>query len=160
MWLSFSGAVAGVRVVAKYALPPTNPFSAYADVFPEHAASVMDGHGFSCEVVDVPQSPPVSVLEKDCRLEQETGIFTRINVMISNEEIHQISFILHENTLRVGDLAVFLEATDFRELNSTLFFSWHGNLGIAYITSTIGRFSPFQYVWHVSLINMLYPLKN
>jgi hypothetical protein len=154
MWVSFNVVIVGALALGASVVPPMHLFSAYADVFPGQSESNISGRGFSCVVDDSPLY--TSPFYEDCRLTPATGTFSRIDVMISNKTIHQISFIVRENTLRVGDLALLVESSDFRAVHNTIYFSWKGNLGFAFITQNTGRLSPFQYVWQVALTDMDY----
>ncbi|MBX3065473.1 MAG: hypothetical protein KF726_21030 [Anaerolineae bacterium] len=157
MWVSLSVVIVGALAFGKYTLPLANPFSIYADIFPGQSTSSISAWGFLCDTTDA-SSYSIS-LEKECRFSPTTGIFSRVDVTISDDTINQISFIVRENILRMGDFAQLSETTDFRVLHSALFFSWHGNLGMASITSTIGRSLPFRFVWKVAFTDMNYPPK-
>jgi hypothetical protein len=158
IWISFNIVIVGALALGDSVVQTAHPFSAYADIFPGQSGSTISGSAFSCVVDD----PPLytSPFYKDCRLTPTSGTFSRIDVMISSETIQQISFILRENTLRVGDLVLLVGATDFHAIHSTIYFSWKGNLGLAFLTPNTARFSLFHHVWKVALTDTIYPAKT
>jgi hypothetical protein len=44
----FSIANIGVMAMGQYALPPSNPFTAFADIFPGQLRNAIEAHDFSC----------------------------------------------------------------------------------------------------------------
>jgi hypothetical protein len=151
IWISFSVIAIATMALGRYSVSPVNPFSAYADIIPGQSESAILSTEFSCDfqLYDNP-------LEKACRLSPVIGTFSQINVTISNQVVHQITFILRDTTLRVGDMVLFLGTMDFRIVHNAIYFSWHGNLAIASITSNNEHCSPFLFVWQVALTDMTY----
>jgi hypothetical protein len=128
----------------QYAKLPSNPFDVYADVFPGQPIHALNAHEPQCwRDYSLDSSTR-------CNLTQKTGVFTDVTVTYTGDLIHQISFTVRDGVLKVGDLAVFLEAARFQAYRS-LVFSWHGNVGLAEIDNRTEDFSLLQYVWQVTL---------
>jgi len=99
--------VSGVTTLTRFAQPPSNPFSAYADLLPGQPRSALVLRRFSCSYeretnIESFQSP----ISQYCVLLPETGAFDHIGVMLSDNVIKRVAFSLGDNSLTVGDLAV------------------------------------------------------
>jgi hypothetical protein len=143
--IGFSVFVIGTAAFAQKT-SQADSFAAFADIFPGQPESAIDGHEFLCfsDGHNFYRSP----FDGHCILHPESGTFSSIEVTNSQGTIHQITFLFHDRTFQLGDLALFLGSREFRPNPHTAFFSWRGNLGLA---STVGGlFSLFSPVWQVT----------
>jgi hypothetical protein len=112
--VGFAVVTIGGRLVAQYSPTPPNPFPAYADVFPGQPASAVQARAFSCQ--------SYAPAETVCIFTPVAGAFLSVQVVISEGTIHNLTFILCDNTLLVGDLAMFLGMPTVHRLYHTVFF--------------------------------------
>ena len=141
----FGMVIVSIMTLMHYANFPPNPFAIYADVFPGQPIRALSAHEPTCR-----QAYAFDTSETRCNLTQKTGVFTDVTVTYTGDQIHQISFTVRDGVLKVGDLAVFLEASRFHAYRSVV-FSWHGNVGMAEIDNRTEDFSLLQHVWQVTL---------
>jgi len=99
-WLVFSifitnlGLIVGVAILTKHDEAPMNPLSAYTDL-PGASVSELIAQGFLCEI----HAPT-------CTLRLDSGVFSSIEVLISNNRVSSIGFTVRSGALNVGDLAL------------------------------------------------------
>jgi hypothetical protein len=138
----------GVSGLAHKPFLPVNPFAEYVDVFPGQPKSAIEARGFSC------QEPVYNYgnasLEEYCDWNPESGVFSSVAVMIYQQVVHQISFTLRDNRLRVGDMATWLEKSDVKVYRDTVYFTLPDSLVIAKTRANARHFSLFRPVWQVS----------
>jgi hypothetical protein len=144
----FSVANIGVRAMGQYTLPP-NPFFVFADIFPGQLGTATEGYEFSC-VRDYYNPTP---LEERCGYNLPTGMFSSINVIITQGVIVQTTFVLRDDTFRVGDLMAILEATELRDYGGGVAFLLYWHFIIANTAAHDGQPSLFLPVWSVSFID-------
>jgi len=149
--IGFSVFIIGMTALRQIAPESSEPFSIYADIFPGQPESAAQQRGFSCYYMDDDNFSPAP-RAKHCLFHPDTGAFSSIDVTISSGTIRQISFIMRDNAVRVGDLALFFGTRDFRRLPRAAFFTWDGKLGMASIVGG-GKFSLFRHVWQVTFTN-------
>lgn len=136
----------GLMVLARYTPAPTNPFPAYADVFPGQPMSAVEARAFSCSV----DHDYYLYADIACILTPTEGVFSSIQIVVSGGIIRRITFIMRDNTLLVGDLARFLGMPTVHRLYRTAYFFLPASLVRA---ETIGhgeQFSLFLPVWSVT----------
>lgn len=146
MLIGFGVVNMGLMVLARYTPTPTNPFPAYADVFPGQPMSSVKARAFSCSM----DYDYYLYAATECTLTPAEGIMSSIGVIVSGGIIHQITFIMRDNTLQTGDLARFLETPIVHRLYRTAYFFLPASLVRA---ETIGhgeQFSLFLPVWSVT----------
>ncbi len=143
----FAVVITGVTTLAHDGPAPPNPFPAYADVFPGQPASAVEGRTFSCQQDYDHFSHPEDV---QCTLFPTSDVFSSVEAIISKNTIYQLTFTMRDNTLRVGDLEVFLKMpTRYTDYGTAYFFS-PGIIVIAMTADNTRQFSPFLPVWSVS----------
>ncbi|MBX3082169.1 MAG: hypothetical protein KF716_11100 [Anaerolineae bacterium] len=108
---AFSIIVTGVIGLTHYASPPSNPFTAYADIMPGQPSAALDRRGFTC------QNPTSGYLYNKyndhsygdpsiCTLEiaQITSAIYHIEVSYSKGVIQLTHFEFRNDSLSLGDL--------------------------------------------------------
>jgi hypothetical protein len=148
----FGMVIMGVLGLMHTASLPYNPFAVYADVFPGQPISGLEAHRFYCwqRAYNAYQAPP----ETHCNLSPTTGVFARVEIIYTSDLIHQLSFILRDTTVNVGDLAGFMGISKFDPYGSVL-FTWQGKVGVAQTINQSKHFSMFRPVWQVTLTDTL-----
>lgn len=144
---SFGVVIASVMGVRRYASTPVNPFAVYADVMPGQPSHAIDAHDFTCWLRD---HTYYDQAEMHCRLQPETGAFSRVEAVYSKDLIQRLSFDIRDDALTMGDLAVLLDLSDIR-VHGQVFFTWRGNIGVAQIVKPYEHFSLYRPVWQVTL---------
>ena len=130
-----------------YASTSANPFAMYADIMPGQPSNAIDTHDFTCWLRD---HNYYDQAETRCRLQPETGTFSRIEAVSSKDVIHRLSFDIRDGTLTMGDLAVLLGLSEIR-VHGQVFFTWRGRIGVAQIVKPYAHFSMHRQVWQVTL---------
>ena len=150
--VGFSVAIAGVRAVSQAQHGPVllDPFSAYADIFPGQPESAVKTRPFSCEKYyhEYPDA------ETDCTFAPPEGIFSHIDVAISGGTIFQLTFIIRDNTLNIGDLARLLGMPAMRRFYRTTYFILPTNLVRADTIDHGEQFSLFLPVWSITFMKL------
>ena len=144
---SFGVVILSVMGLMHHASIPANPFAVYADVMPGQPRHAIDGHGFQCWLSDRSFYDPA---ETRCRVQPETGTFSRIEAVCSRTLIHRLTFDIRDGTLTMGDLAVLLDLSEIR-VHGQVFFTWRGQIGVAQILKPYAHFSMHRQVWQVTL---------
>jgi hypothetical protein len=147
MVTGFGVAIIGLTTLAQSTPAPPNPFLAYANVFPGQPASTVEARAFSCQQDYDHFSHPEDV---HCTLFPTSDVFSCVEAKISKNTIYQLTFTMRDNTLRVGDLAVFLKMpTRYTDYGTAYFFS-PGSIVIAKTADYAKRVSPFSPIWSIS----------
>ena len=141
----FGLVIMGALGLMHYADLPSNPFAAYADVFPGQPIRALSAHEPSCW-----HDYYLDVSETRCNLSPKSGVFSEVAVIYANDLIHHISFTMRDNTFKIGDLAVLLGVSEFHAHGSVLFL-WRGNVGLAQVVKPSAHFSVLRRVWQVTL---------
>lgn len=136
----FSVANIGVRAMGQYALPPYNPFTTFADIFPGQPGSAIEAHDFSC----IDHDYYGNSAEEHCFFQPETGTFSSVDVLIYQGAIIKTTFLLRENGLTVGDLAVLLETNELQTYPNQVAWVLLGRFVIAQTIAHSGGLSPFS----------------
>src|SRR4051794_3527952 len=102
----FAVVTLGVRALALTAIALPNPFLGYADILPGQSTSAIATRAFSCSSDLNNYSDPSKLY---CFLTPTDGVFSNISVFISGGIIRNISFVMREHNLKIGDLEPFLE---------------------------------------------------
>jgi hypothetical protein len=152
MLLGFALVTMSVRALAQYSLSLPNPFPAYADIFPGQAASMAEARGFSCQrsydYYDATEDH-VPTLEA-CIFAPPEGIFSSVQVIISDGIIRESIFLIRNNTLQVGDVERFLEMPVLHTLHRTAYFFLPGSFVIVQTVGYARQFSLFLPAWSIS----------
>jgi hypothetical protein len=143
--ISFAIVNLGMRALAQYTVPPPNPFPAYADIFPGQSAEAIETRAFSCDLNYNYQSPTEDhyPTETYCTFVPAAGVFSRVGVVISSGIIRQSIFVMRDNTFRVGDLAIWLEAPVIHFVPKVVYFALPRNLVRVTFFGHAQRFSLF-----------------
>jgi hypothetical protein len=123
--------ILSARTAAKPQPPVPNPMLAFADVFPGQPRAAVQARGFSCSVTEY--KPDGSPLMEDCVLNQTTGAFSAIKLIISDNVVSLIRFVFCQNTFRVGDFVLLFGKPRMHRQGEWTYFTWYsrGVLAIA-----------------------------
>jgi len=148
----FSAGGAGMRILARNAAAASNPFAVFADVFPGQSRSAVAARGFSCYSAGASASDR-DPTDESCILRPESGSLSQVEVLIPGDEIRRLDFRIHENALRLGDLAVFWGVPEVQRYSRSLYVFWR-SLGIFALvvrnTEEFSLFLPVQRVYFFS----------
>ena len=154
VFILFSGfalANIGVTIFAQSiapAQPTLNPFLEYMDIFPGQPLGMMEGRGFSCwSNYDYYASS-----EPACSVTLSSGVFSNIDLSVSQGIIRQITFSLRDDRLKAGDLVLLLGNPNFRAYPHHVFFFW-SNLFVNVSTAGRRNAATMRPVWSVSFAN-------
>ncbi len=141
--------IMSVTALAQHTPVPLDPFPAYADVFPGQPGSAVEAKAFSCKQDYDHINYPEYVY---CMFTPISGVFSRVEAKISNGTIYQLTFTMRDNTIRVGDLAVFLIIPTHQTLDGELYFYLPESFVIVRTADYVSRFSPFLSIRNVSFV--------
>jgi hypothetical protein len=149
----------GVRTLAQYSLPPSNPFPAYADIFPGQPANAILSREFSCwgnDFYEYSYAVAYGLTQESCIFifTPAEGIFSHVEAVISGDTIQTLTFLLRDKTLQVGDLEKLLEMPTLHTLHNTAYFFLPEDFVIAKTVDFTGQFSLFLPVWSISFTDM------
>jgi hypothetical protein len=145
----FTAVNAGVRTLTGYTAAPSNPFAAFADVFPDQPSSAAASRGFLCPSPGADDTYQ-DTSEETCSFRPESGPFFQVRVNISGDMIRHIDFRMRENTLRVGDLIGLWGSPEVDEYSRSAYLHWRSRGIFALATHDTGSFSLFLPVWTVN----------
>jgi len=96
--------------------------------------------GFTCQMI-------MSTTYENCTINPSTGYFTRIGIFISNDRVDHASFVIRDDTLKVGDVVTLFGNANAPHDTALLYphesyFFWLGGLKVS-ILSDIGQFPLF-----------------
>lgn len=155
--IGFAAVTMAVRLVAQYSIAPANPFPAYADVFPGQPVSAVKARPFSCwsdyKYYHNPTEGDDPTAES-CIFTPASGIFSSVQVIISEGIIRQSIFLMRDSTLQVGDLALFLEMPAIRDFYHVVYFASSKGFVSVKTIDPAKRFSFFLPVWSISFTDM------
>jgi hypothetical protein len=123
----------------------SDPFAAFADVFPGQPKSAATARGFSCPAGTY-GSP-----NEHCMLYLKGSVFSHVGVDVVDGTIRYSSFTVRKSTLRVGDLVLLWGMPDIEARGDVVVLRWHRIDTIAIGTSSIGKFSLLLGVNRVSV---------
>ena len=159
MVVGFGVVIIGAKAVAQYTPLPSNPFPAYADVFPGQPASALETRAFSCQQEQDYDRDHYNLPEElYCTFTPTAGVFSYVAVKIYEDIIYQVTFTIRERSLQVGDLEMFLKMLKLHTLHRAAYFFLPGSFVIARTAGYTGQFSLFLPVWSVSFTE--YPLQG
>ena len=138
----------GARALAEYTMPPSNPFSSFADIFPGQPRNALETRGFSCSIV-----PYSDIPNEYCYFYPTTGAFSKVSVLVSKDVIRITSFILSENALNMGDLMLLWGKPLSDESSSWVHFLSHKIVVTAFVVDHTRQLSPFLRVLKVIITN-------
>ena len=123
-----------------------DPFSSYEYIFLGRLKSDLVVEEYSC------QAGPIPRLMEYCSYAPTAGTFSHIGVMVEGSRIILVTFTLRENTLRIGDLALWWGKPDVQLMGRVVTLSWPGR-GVTTLTipSHSRRFDYFSPVLHIAL---------
>lgn len=130
MAVGFTVIIVGTSEVAHYIVPPPNPFLAYAEIFPGNPESALAGKGFTC--LDKAKSYYYAYTEIQCVVSPADGDFVMIEVAVYSGIIHEISFLMRDSSLMLGDVVRLFNVSDFKSNAHGIVFSWEGSTGTAW----------------------------
>ncbi len=138
----------GARAIAQLSLPTvtlSSPFLQYADIFPGQSSDALDSRRFSC--IDVYRN--YLSAEISCAVTFSSGIFSEIAVTIGNGFIKSTTFIMREDTFKIGDLVLLLGNPKYHAYPRKIFFFWK-NLFVIVSTRASGNHPSMRPVWSVT----------
>jgi hypothetical protein len=129
----------GARALALTGTAQPNSFATYADIFPGKPASALEVRAISCRSAYNASPLPTGLY---CTFTPTDGIFSSISVVILWGKIHQISFIVRENKLTVGDLELLFETRAVHKFPHSAYFALpsQGVFAMVYMNNP-GQFS-------------------
>lgn len=148
--VGFAVIMLGVRSLAQFTPSPPNPFSAYTDVFPGQLMSAVDIRLFSCDK-DYDYYLYAAI---KCTFNPVGGFFSSIELIVVQDIIHQITFILRDNTLQVGDLKKLLKVPIIHRLYHTVYYFLPKSVVRAETIDYGERFSLFLPIRNVSFTKL------
>ncbi len=137
----------GIMVFAQSiqsALPPSNPFLEYVDIFPGQPINMVEARAFSCR-----DTNNYYASEVNCMFTPASGIFDSIETVIWERVIRKTTFTLRGNTMKIGDLALLFDAINFHAYPRKVFFFW-SKLFVIVSTTTNGNHPSMRPVWSVT----------
>lgn len=126
---------------------PDNPFLAYADIFPGQPWSSALAREFSCFHRTIPSPADVS---EECIYHPQRGTFSQMTVTIWDGVVTRLEFTVRDNSLAVGDLAVWWGRPEVSVLyREWITLHWPHSGVHATAWSRHGEFSYFLPLHHV-----------
>ena len=155
----FTVAILGAHTFALNGPRLSNPFAVYADIFPGQPASAIETRAFSCPSDHNYYQAPSGLY---CSFTPENGAFSYIGVVILGNIIQQITFIMRENRLTVGDLELIFETRAVHKFAHTVYFALprQGNFAITRTSGYEGRFSVFLPVRSIYFTRIALPVNS
>jgi hypothetical protein len=147
IWSGFTVAIITVKMLGQGLDQASNPFAAFADVFPGQPKSAAEARGILCAVSAYEYNPP----DDSCMVRHTSGQFSSVSVEIRAEMITAINFWLREDTLRVGDLILLWGTPDIREFSRSVYLYWQNRDILAIATHETKRFSLLLPVRRISI---------
>jgi hypothetical protein len=147
----FTVANVGVRAMGRVtASLPSNPFAAFADIFPGNPGSAIEAYAFAC--LDN-NSYYGNAAEQQCYFYPADSDFSTIDVLIYQGTIIRTTFLPRESEMTVGDLAVLLETNELTDFSNLSAFVLSENVVISRTATRPGQGSPYLPVLSVSFID-------
>ncbi len=141
--------VAGALALTRLVQPPTNPFSAFSDLFGSDARQAALARGFTCQDMMFPSH--TQTLSSYCAQRNTDKMFSGIFLRMSGNTTREISFSLRDNTLTLGDLASLWGEPAIRLYCETVVASWPAHRIVSMVApSRTGHFSYFLPIISVS----------
>jgi hypothetical protein len=146
---TFSAGGIGMRVLTGTAAAPSNPFAAFADVFPGQSRGAAVARGFLCFAGNAPGSEDLA--DERCILRPGSGAFSQVEVFTSGSVIRRLDFEIRQDELRLGDLILFWGVPEVQVYDRAVYVVWR-SLGIStLVTRHSKEFSLFLPVQRVYL---------
>jgi hypothetical protein len=141
MVTGFTVVSVGIRALAQGTPAPLNPFSSFADVFPGQPANAIEVRGFLCIASPYGSSPGLP--DEHCALRLAAGAFSQVEVVVSQGVVFNISFVMRDKTLRLGDLPMISGRPLVHQSDHSILCFFPSSGVYAWITSHTGQFSFF-----------------
>ncbi|MEO8606285.1 MAG: hypothetical protein ABI690_00260 [Chloroflexota bacterium] len=151
MSVGFTAVTVGSRAFGRHLPAPVSPFSAYADIFPGQPASALDTQSFDCHSNHDFYHDPT---EQTCTFVPTADAFLNVQVRVSEGLIQELTFMLRENALQVGDLERFLGTTAIRIDDRKIYFTLPKHYAFAKTVAYPGLFSLFLPAWSVTFTSL------
>ena len=155
--VGFAVVTISVRAVAQYTPSPPDPFPDYADIFPGQPASAIETRTFSCEAIynyNHDLTKDTEPMQELCTFIPAEGVFSSVEASLSGGIIYQLTFIMRDNTLQVGDLAQLLGMPPIHRFKRTAYFLLPTSLVRADPIGQRKRFSLFLPVWSITFMKL------
>lgn len=147
MILGLAAIVIGVREFAHlWAGTSDHLFTEFRHIFPGQSASDIEAKGFSCGE-DKPKY--YSADKQYCFWIPQEGAFSRVEVVIKKDAVHQVNFLLRDQSLRIGDVAAILESSDFHSHPGIVIFHLPDLFVVA---RSLANIKPFSFYTPVSIV--------
>jgi hypothetical protein len=129
--------------------PLSDPFVAYADIFPSQHVSISDleARGFFC-VVEVLPTP--ADLFETCQLDLPNGAISAINLSLWDSVVVTLTFSLGGGAATVGDLALMLGNPEIQVSGRRVNLNWREPHIAGWAWPEDGQFTYFEPVRQVS----------
>ncbi len=114
--------VSGVMALTRLVQSPTNPFSAFSDLFGSAAGPAALARGFTCRDTGGRSHP--QNLSGYCAQRDTDKMFSGIYLWMAGDNANEISFSLRENTLTLGDLMLLWGQPEIRLYCEVLVAAW------------------------------------
>ncbi|MEZ4668593.1 MAG: hypothetical protein R3E39_11835 [Anaerolineae bacterium] len=106
MLIGFMLICSTVKMFAERTPEPTNPFTAFSDIFPRQSSAAAIARGFTCHQVEANTH---YAIHKHCTKYLTTGTFSQIALLISSgDTIDSTTFMIRDDRLKVGDMGLWL----------------------------------------------------
>jgi hypothetical protein len=151
MFIGFAVVNLGVSAWAHYTPSPSNPFLAYASVFPGQPASAVEAMAFSCRETYAYYHHPE---EMYCTFTPTADVFSYVEVVVYGSNISKITFTMRDISLQVGDLMNFLEMPAVHRSHNVEYFFLPESLVIARTIDHIGQSFLLARVWSISFTSL------
>jgi hypothetical protein len=122
--------------------PVANPFVTYTSVLPGQPWNGNLSNGFSCYAVMMIPSPGDTAQVCTCR--PQTGIFSRVTLIVWKGFIMRLEFNVRENLLTVGDLSLWWTELRFDLGRGIVSFEGNTFTAIAMAQTHAGRYTYFS----------------
>ena len=146
--IGFTAATISAKALGQYAaVRPTNPFPAFAGLFPGEPESAIRDYPLSCWAG---YTYGYST-EKRCSFSPEDGVISNVDLSLDHGIIVQSTFTMRDSSMRVGDLRAWTETNPRQTYPNLAFFISHKFMLIAKISGHSPHSSLFDTVWNVTL---------
>jgi len=113
--------VLGTLLLTRLMPPPTNLFSDFGYLFADDAYQIALARGFRCGVVNLYSH--LQTIDY-CEVQITHEMFSQISLGILGNDANEISFLVREHTLTVGDLATLWGKPEFRQYHDIVVAAW------------------------------------
>lgn len=146
--IGITAATISAKAVGQYApVQSTEPFSAFADLFPGQPESAINAYPMVCWTGHT----NASGTEKGCSLSQETGAISNVDLGLDHGVIVQVTFTLRDGSVQVGDLSTWLQNNPMQSYPRLMYFTFHELNMVAKVGDHHPHASPYAPVYSVTL---------